>query len=429
MTKIVVVGGGAGGMELLGKIGRKLGKKGKAEITLVDVCDHHIWKALLHELATGSLDEGINAVDYRVHGANTGYRFEQGALSGIDRINRKVILAPMTDKDGIEVLPERQIDYDYLVLGIGAVTNDFGIPGVKEHCNFLDLTTQAMDLRQKILTRFLQYAKNPDHDHFEIAIVGSGATGVEMAAEMHHAADILRGYGYEISPDLLKVNLIEAADRVMPGLEQDSLQKAVDTQLRDLGIEIHTGTMVTEVTAEGMKTKCGKFIQADLMIWAAGVKAPEVLSTLDLQTNKANQIKVHQNCQSIDDPRIFSFGDCAECPQPDGSFTPPRGQTARQMALLIGDHLMKLRKDDKAELKPYVYHNLGGFVNMSKFHTVGNMFTFMKGGVNVHGWPARFVYTTLYRRHMLAIHGPVKGVFMLALNGMQRWMRPELKIW
>ncbi len=429
MNKIVIVGGGAGGMELLGKIGRRLGKGGKAEITLVDRCDHHIWKPLLHELATGSLDEGLNAVDYRVHGSHTGYKFEQGELAGLDRENRKVILAPMYDSKGEEILPIRELDYDYLVLGIGAVTNDFRIPGVAEHCQFLDLTEQAMALRSNILTRFLRYAKQPDHDHFEIAIVGSGATGVEMAAEMHHAADTLRGYGYEIRPDLVKVTLVEAADTVMPALEQKPLQQAVDRQLRALDVNIQTNTLVTQVEPDALLTRCGQRIPADLMIWAAGVKAPEVLTQLGLQTNTNNQVKVQQNCRSIDDPRIFAFGDCAECPQPDGSYTPPRGQTARQMALLIGSHLIKLQQDPDAELTPYLYQNLGGFVNMSKFHTVGNMFTFIKGGVNIHGWPARFVYNSLYRRHMLALHGPVKGLFMLALNGLQRWIRPEMKIW
>ncbi|MGI2106056.1 NAD(P)/FAD-dependent oxidoreductase [Shewanella frigidimarina] len=429
MTNIVVIGGGAGGMELLGKISKKLGKRGKANITLVDISSHHIWKPLLHELAAGSLDEGLNAVDYRVQAAQNSYNFEQGALTGVDRENRNITLAAMKDQHGNEILPERHVDYDYLVIGIGAITNDFGIPGVREHCDFLDLTEQAMNIRQKILNRFLQHAKNPEQGHFDITIVGAGATGTEMAAEMHHVADTLSGYGYEIAEDLLRVNLIEAADRVMPGLKKECLYGAVDKQLRALGVNIMTNTSVTQVTPEGMHTKEGLFIKSDMMIWAAGVKGPDVLGTLGLEVNKMNQLMVYANCQTTTDERIFSFGDCAACPQPDGSFTPARGQTARQMALLVGDNLIRILKDKDAELKEYLYKDLGGFVNMSKFYTVGNMFSFIGGGIAIKGCPARFVYASLYRRHMLALHGPIKGLLLMGLNGMQSWLRPQLKLW
>ncbi|MBW3139875.1 NAD(P)/FAD-dependent oxidoreductase [Ferrimonas balearica] len=428
MTNIVIVGGGAGGMEIVTKLGRKLGRKGKAQITLVDQSDHHIWKPLLHELATGSLDEGLNALDYRVHASQNGYRFEQGTLHALDQVNHQIVLAPIYDNKGIEVLPERRIDYDYLVLGVGAITNDFGIPGVKEHCDFLDLTEQAMGLRKKILNRFLRYAKNHDHKHFEITIVGAGATGVEMAAEMHHAADTLRGYGYEISEDLLRVTLVEAADRVLPRVEKPRICNAVAEELEKLGVVVKTHTRITEVTERGMQTADGEFLPSDLMIWSAGVMGHPFLTTLGLETNRANQILVKPNCQVPSNDRIFAFGDCAACPQPDGSFTPPRGQTARQMALMIGDNIQRLMDNPNAELKEYVYKDLGSLVNLSKFHTVGNLMSFMGGGIAVEGKVARLVYTSLYRRHMIALHGPVKGLFLMGLNGLQRLMRPELKL-
>ena len=429
MTNIVVVGGGAGGMELLGKIGNKLGKTGKANITLVDISSHHIWKPLLHELAVGSLDEGLNAVDYRVHGSKNGYQFEQGALTKIDRNQRVITLAPLVDRHNQEILPERQIDYDYLVIGIGAVTNDFGIPGVREHCEFLDLTEQAMDLREKILNRFLQHAKHPEKGRFEITIVGAGATGTEMAAEMHHVADLLEGYGYDISDNLLQVNLVEAADHVMPALEKACLYTAVDEQLKELGVNVMTNTLVTQVTPEGMYTRDGQFIKSDMMLWAAGVKGPEVLTQLDLEIDKMNKVMVKASCQTTTDERIFAFGDCAACPQPDGSFTPARGQTARQMALLTGDNIMALLRDPKAQLKEYIYKDLGAFVNLSRFHTVGNMFSYLGGGLAIKGCPARFVYTSLYRRHMLALHGLLKGSILIGLNGIHCWLRPKLKLW
>ncbi|GAA4902493.1 NAD(P)/FAD-dependent oxidoreductase [Ferrimonas pelagia] len=429
MTKIVVVGGGAGGMELLKKLS-KLGRKGEAEITLVDVSDHHIWKPLLHELATGSLDEGLNAVDYRVHGSHNYYRFEQGAMAGLDRINRRVLLAPLYNEQGNEILPERALEYDYLVIGIGAVTNDFGVTGVKEHAYSLDLTSQAMKLRERIQQLFLQHAHGvADKDRFDMAIVGAGATGVEMAAEMHHMSETLRSYGYDLSDDLLNITLVEASDSVMPALDKGGLRQAVNDKLLEIGVDVRTETRVTEVTEQGLHTAEGEVIQADLVLWAAGVKAPEVLTTLGLENHRGNQLVIEANGRTTSDPRIFAFGDCAPTPQADGQWTPPRGQVARQMALLVGDNLIRLIKDDNAALKEYVYKDLGSFVNLSRFHTVGNMFSFLRGGLAVAGCPARFVYASLYRRHMLALHGPVKGTMLLALNGLQRIVRPQLKLW
>lgn len=429
MTRIVVVGGGAGGMELLKKLGKRLGKTGKAEITLVDVSDFHIWKPLLHELATGSLDEGLNAVDYRSHGAKNGYRFEQGPLVGLDKDQKQLRIGATFDEQGNEVLPERSLNYDYLVIGVGAVTNDFGIPGVQQHSHSLDLTSEAMTMRKRIHKLMLQHSQGLRHGKLKMAIVGGGATGVEMAAEMHHLTEMMQSYGFDLGDDLLEVTLIEAGPTVMPGLPKAHLRAAVAENLELLGVTVLTDTRVTEVTQAGLMTASGEFIQSDLTLWAAGVKAPEVLSTLGLHTNTQNQLSVSDSGQSLTDPTIFAFGDCASVPQPDGSFLPARGQTARQLALLVADNLMLLQEYSDVELKRYVYKDLGSFVNLARFHTVGNMFSFMKGGLALAGCPARFVYASLYRRHMLALHGPIKGGLLLALNGMQRLFRPQLKLW
>ncbi|WP_028115189.1 NAD(P)/FAD-dependent oxidoreductase [Ferrimonas senticii] len=429
MNKIVVIGGGAGGMELITKLGQQLGKKGKAEITLVDLASHHIWKPLLHELATGSLNEGTNALDYQVHGTHNGYLFQRGALTAIDRDNRQVILAPLFDRHGNQVLAERRLDYDYLVIGIGAISNDFGIAGVKEHAYTLDLTEQAMALRERIQNQFMQHASGQRTGKMKVAIVGAGATGVEMAAELFHMANTLRGYGYQLESDLLDLTVVEASDSVMPALPKSELRQAVHDKLIEIGAKVAGNTQVTEVTAQGLTTKNGELIEADLVIWAAGVKAPEVLATLGLEHNRANQLLADASGRSLSDERIFTFGDCAAIPQADGSFLPPRGQTARQMALLVGYNLIRLLRDPEAELDSYVYKDLGSFVNLAHYKTVGNMFSFLRGGLQVVGCPARFVYASLYRRHIIALHGPIKGALMLLLCGLSSVVRPRLKLW
>src|SRR4051794_26058235 len=157
-TQIVVVGGGAGGLELVRRLGAKLGRE-QFDVILVEKNRTHIWKPLLHEVAAGSLDANLDEVGYRSHAYRWGYRFFQGAIEGIDRETREVIVAPLLDDDGSELVGAHRIRYDYLVLAVGAVTNDFGIPGVREHCLLLDDRAQADRFRSKLLNHCLRVSR------------------------------------------------------------------------------------------------------------------------------------------------------------------------------------------------------------------------------------------------------------------------------
>ncbi|PMG31996.1 NADH dehydrogenase [Shewanella sp. 10N.286.52.C2] len=429
VPNIVIVGGGAGGMEIATKLGHKVGRKAKAKVTLVDCAESHVWKPLLHEVATGALDIGIDAISYRGHASAHGYHFQQGAMIDINRDDKHIILAPINDEDGDELLPARHIPYDYLVIAIGSVANDFNIPGVKEHSLFLDNTEQAMQIRKLLLNKFMRYASHHQlDDKIKIAVVGAGATGVEMSAEMHHAVEQLSGFGYKIDTSLLEVSLIEADERILPKVGKVEISDSVTRELKQLGVKVMTNTRITQVTPEGLSTTDNTLIPADMVIWSTGVKAPNFLNNIGgLESNHINQVMVKQNMQTTLDPSIFSIGDCAACPQADGSWVPPRGQSARQMALMTADNIMLMLagKDPKNE---YVYKDLGSLVNLSKFHTVGNLMSFMGGGVLVEGKIARFVYTSLYRRHLIELHGVVKGTLMMLAKGISRIIHPHLKL-
>lgn len=130
-TKIIIVGGGAGGLELATKLGHKLGRKNQAEIILVDRNQSHLWKPLLHEVAAGSLDDGVDALSYLAHARNHYFHFQLGSLIDIDRENKTIKLAAIHDKEGQLLVPERQLDFDILVMALGSVSNDFGTAGVK----------------------------------------------------------------------------------------------------------------------------------------------------------------------------------------------------------------------------------------------------------------------------------------------------------
>lgn len=429
LANIVIVGGGAGGMEIATKLGHKLGRKAKARVTLIDVADSHVWKPLLHEVATGALDVGIDAISYRSHAAAHGYHFQQGAMTDIDRKAKQVILAPICDDKGEELLPSRRIDYDYLVVAIGSIANDFNIPGVREHCVFLDNTEQAMAIRQRLLNKFMRYASHQQLDEkIKIAVVGAGATGVEMSAEMHHAVDQLKGFGYKIDTSLLEVTLIEADKRILPKVEKEEISAAVARELSTLGVRVMTNTRITQVTAKALTTSEGEEIPSDMVIWSTGVKAPEFLHGIGgLESNHIHQLLVKPNAQTTLDEHIFAIGDCAACPQPDGRWVPPRGQAARQMALMTADNIIAMLSG-KTPSKEYLYKDLGSLVNLSRFHTVGNLMSFIGGGVMVEGKIARFVYTSLYRRHLIELHGVVKGTLLMFAKGITRIIHPHLKL-
>jgi NADH dehydrogenase len=431
-TQIVVVGGGAGGLELVRRLGARYGRK-RHDIILVEKNRTHIWKPLLHEVAAGSLDANLDEVGYRSHCHRWGYRYFCGTLETIDLVARQVILAPLLDEDGSELIGRHAIRFDYLVLAVGSVTNDFGTPGVAEHCMFLDDRAGADRFRNRLLDHCLRVSRAMSEDrgadaHVRIAIVGGGATGVELAAELYNAAAALRHYGLEVFDESrLQISLIEAGPRILPALPQ-RLADAAKAELEALGVEVLTGVRVTEAVPHAIVTEGGSRIEADLMVWAAGVKAPAFLARLGLETSRGNQIVVRETLQAIDDDRIFAIGDCC-CLVPAGSDrqVPPRAQAAHQMATSVFRNLG--RHMAGRSLKPFVYHDHGSLVSLSRFSTVGSLMGNLVGGrMAIEGRLARFVYTSLYRMHLIAIHGWLKGLALLLIGRVNRIIRPRLKL-
>ncbi|TVS13950.1 MAG: NAD(P)/FAD-dependent oxidoreductase [Wenzhouxiangella sp.] len=426
--RIVVVGGGAGGIGVATRLGRHLGRKGKADVVLVDMAEAHVWKPLLHEAATGSLDTGIEAMSYRGHARINGYRFQQGTLVDIDRGRRHVELAPILDGDQ-ELLPARQIGYDYLVIAVGSVADDFGIPGVQQNCRFLDTTSQALDIQRSLRKHFLRYARDERlEEKIKVVIIGAGSTGAEMAAEMANAVHQLKGYGFNVHAGMLSITLVEAKSDILPDVHRPAIRESVAGQLREMGITIRTGQGVVQAEPGRIILADGSVLEADLALWAAGIKAPDVLADIGgLETTSSNQVLVRPNAQTTQDDRIFAIGDCCACPQPDGSLAPPRGQVARQMGHMVVRNLIDIL-EGREPRREYVYRDLGSLVNLSRFHTVGNLFSFLGGGIMVEGRLARFTYHSLYRRHLLEVYGLIRGSLMMAVRSLSHFLRPSLKL-
>jgi NADH dehydrogenase len=428
VTRIVVVGGGAGGLELVTKLGHTLGRKGRAQITLVDRNASHLWKPLLHEVATGSMDEGVDALSYRAHARNHSFDFQMGNLEGLDRDRKVITLAELKDEHGELLIPRREVKYDILVLAIGSTSNDFNTEGVKDHCIFLDSPEQANLFRTEMNNEFLKLHAKNGHGTVDIAIVGAGATGVELSAELHNAVKELRNYGFgDLDSNKLNVHLIEAGERILPALPP-RISSAAHHELTKLGVNVRTSTMITKVEEDGLTTKDGEKIPAKIMVWAAGIKAPDFMKDIaGLETNRINQLVVTNTLQTTRDEDVFVIGDLAQCTQSDGSFVPPRAQAAHQMASRTFKNIVAKLND--RDMKPYVYKDHGSLVSLSRFSTVGSLMgNLTKGSMMVEGTIARVVYISLYRMHQMALHGMFKTALMLLVGRINRVLRPNLKL-
>lgn len=432
-TQIVVVGGGAGGLELVAKLGAGL-RAQDFDIILVDPNPTHIWKPLLHEVAAGSLDANLDEVGYRGHAYRWGYRYFDGALEGIDRDAGQIVVAPIVDEDGVEVIGRHRIRFDYLVLAVGSVSNDFGTPGVREHCLALDNRAEADRFRRRLLNQCLRVSRimtaDPSAEAYaRVAIVGGGATGVELAAELYSAADALGFYGLEVfDAKRLQVTLIEAGPRILPALPE-KLAAAAHAELEALGVRVLVATPVIAATAETIETSGGESIAADLKVWAAGVKGAEFLRGIGgLETTRGNQLVVGPTLQTTRDPRIFAIGDCASfIPAPGERPVPPRAQAAHQMASAAYRNIRAAI--DGRPMKDFVYKDNGSLVSLAKYTTVGSLMGNLVGGrMAIEGRLARLVYTSLYRMHLLAIHGWLKGLSLLLVGHVNQVVRPKLKL-
>jgi len=429
--RIVIVGGGAGGLELATRLGKTLGKRGIASVMLVDANLTHIWKPLLHEVAAGSLDSSADELNYVAQAKWNHFEFQLGRMSGLDREQKKIQLAATYDENGVELLPARELGYDSLVIAVGSTTNDFGTQGAAQHCLFLDTRKQAERFHQQLLNHYLRaHAEQNDAvEQISVAIVGAGATGVELAAELHNAAHELAAYGLDrIKPENMHITVIEAGPRVLPALPE-RIGGPVHKTLEKLGVRVMTNAAVSEVTAENLVTADGQVIAASLKVWAAGIRAPGFLKDIDgLETNRINQLQVLPTLQTTRDENIFAFGDCAACPQPGTDRNvPPRAQAAHQQASLLVKSL-KLRIEGKTTLPEYRYTDYGSLISLSRFSAVGNLMGNLTGSVMLEGWLARMFYISLYRMHQMALYGTFRTLMLMLGSRIGRGTDPRLKL-
>ncbi|BEP95399.1 NAD(P)/FAD-dependent oxidoreductase [Acidovorax sp. A79] len=403
--RVVIVGGGAAGMELATGLGRNTA----FAVTLVDKARTHVWKPKLHEIAAGSMDVGRHEVGYLAHARRHGYTFRVGALESVDRVTKTVSVAAYVDQFGEQVTPSRSFAYDTLVVAVGSQSNDFGTPGVGAHALRLESLGDAVRFNRRLTNACFraQSQSGPlGAAQLRICIIGAGATGVELAAELHSAGQEIFGEAaIDSKSPKLDIHLVEAAERILPALSP-KVSAAAEHLLLVKGVKVQKASRVLEIRPSSVVLADGGELHAELIVWAAGVKAPDVLSELSgLQSNRANQLVVRPTLQTTLDENIFAIGDCAACSRADGKgLVPPRAQAAHQQAVFLASSL-----EDRVAGRPlphYEYRDFGSLISLGARSTVGTLMGGLIGrGMFVEGMMAKAMYTSLYKSHEIALHG------------------------
>lgn len=425
----LVVGGGAGGLGLASRLGREFGPD---RVALVDAGLYHIWKPSLHEAAAGSLDIHQEGWSYQMLAHQNGFQFIYGPMVGLDAGKRSLVVDAVVYEDE-EVLPRRTVEYEHLILAVGSVSNYFGIPGAARYTHSLNCADDAERFRNKFLARLASAehaGPGGGRAQVRIVIIGAGATGVELAAELNEAARSLSHYGFTRSPRTadLHLTLIEGGARILGPLPE-RVAAAACRLLAERGIEVITSCRVTSIEADRVVDASGKAYPADLCVWAAGIRAPDLMGSLGLPTNRAGQLEVDDFLRVKGQPSIHALGDCAFAIDALGSVVPPRAQAAHQQATWLARHFIMQSRRKPAAASGFVWHDMGSLVSLGRGTGVGNLMgNLFRGTLFVQGWYARLMYASLHVLHQKQILGLRRtlaaGLSRLLLRG----VRPRVKL-
>jgi NADH dehydrogenase len=429
----VVIGGGAAGLELVSRLTRRLSRRGSdpslAPVVLVDRALDHVWKPRLHEIATATQSPTAAASSFLGHASAHGYRFEIGELKQVDPVEYTVTLAPVIGPQGQDVLPERTISYGRLVLALGSEENDFGTPGARAHCHFLNNTDQAMRIRDALLVGAFRVARG-QQEEFSVGIIGGGATGVELCAEIHHAIDALRVHEPALDACRVRLTVIEAADRLL-NANPPEVSAYASRALGMRQVEVILGDRAASIDERGVQLLSGRRIDAQLRIWTAGIRGPRVFEQISaLPSTRSGRVRVDDRLRCVGLSDVYAIGDCAEWIDPSsGRPAPYTAQVASAQARYLAAALPASVHGRK--LASFRFESAGAIVSLGDHGAAGNLTT--RFGRRSHdqfvqGLSAKLVYAALYRQHELAIHGWRGAFARLVGDWLNRTYQPDLKL-
>ncbi|MDO4223647.1 MAG: FAD-dependent oxidoreductase [Acinetobacter sp.] len=419
---IVIVGGGAGGLELAAKLGRKFGKAiGTEKVLLIDRSMIHIWKPTLHEVAVGTLDPQQEGLLYTTLARRNHFSFRLGALKDFHPQQKMLTLAPVCDDDGTVLIPESEIQFGRCVLAIGSGSNSFGTQGF-EHAFVLENIADAQHFQKYLFSRFLQTA-HAEQRELNVAIVGAGATGVELSAEMMEAYQEMQ----QITANHFDINihLIEAAPRILIALDEKVSKHASDV-LQQKNIHLHTSTQVKQLTPNAVISTQDEHIPAEIIIWTAGIKAAESNTHYGLATNRIHQFIVNARLETTAQD-VYALGDCADL-EIDGKKIPATAQAAHQQA----DYLVKCfwaMHQGKTFEQNFHYADAGALVTLGNNKGVGSVITRLSGNsLFIQGMIAKYAHIALHLMHHKAILGLPKTILLTLARLVQKRVSGRLKL-
>lgn len=432
---LIIVGGGVAGLSIATAMGKRSAASGGAlpPVVLVDRDFSHVWKPMLHTIAAGTRDLYQQQTSYIAQARANNFHYEPGELLSVDRPLQEIQLAALRAPDGRLLIPERRIPYSKLVIAVGSQANDFGTPGAAEHCHTIDSRIQADMFNQEVRIRMLEclghLGSGEGSDLLSIAIVGGGATGVELAAELIGLAEAVEAYGATAMKAIVTVTLIESGPRLLAAFPED-ISSDVKLRLESIGVRVKTGARVASVNSQGFLLEDGTEIKASLRVWAAGVKAPGFLGKIDgLEANRSNQLLVLPSLQTTHDPNIFAVGDCASLQLPEADRPlPPTAQIAYQQAQHLIRHLPAAVLHD-APPPGFRHRDLGALVSLGDYEAYGSLGkTGMFKGVTFKGRLAQWSHALLYRSHQAQLHGFWRGSQMWLVDLMNARLRPTIRL-
>ena len=424
---ILVVGGGVAGLEIATDLGRQARRHGRFHVTLLDADSAHIWKPMLHTIAASTRDVYQQQVAYAAQAHTNGFVYQPGAMCGLNPQTRHVEVAPLGLPDGRVLLPSRSIGYDALVIAVGSQANDFGTPGVREHCSMIDSRLQADSFGREMRACMLQSMANGTE--LAVCIVGGGATGVELAAELVQLAEMADEYGGAGMAARLKLTLVDSGPRLLAAFPEP-IARAAQQRLESLGVLVRNGARVETAGSDGLRLADGEFIPATLMVWAAGVKAPDFLQGIgNLETARGNQLVVTAGLQATRDPAVFAVGDCASLTLPGHERPlPPTAQVAHQHAQHLVRHLPNWLLNHKP-MPAFAYRDFGALVSLAQYDAYGLLGKFgLFGGGSIRGRLAQLSHAMLYRAHQSRLHGFWRGSLIWAVDRINTGLRPSIRL-
>lgn len=382
---------------------------------------------MLHTIAAGTRDLAQQQTTYLAQATDAHFAFQPGAMSGLDRERKEIILNPIISEDGREVVPARRIGYDKLVIAVGSGANDFGTPGVLDYCYMIDSRRKADDFNTEIRLRMLRGMT--EGETLQVAIVGAGATGVELAAELVQLSESAEAYGALGKAAKFQIVLIEAGPRILASFPEE-ISIATQQRLEQLGVRVLTNRRVLAAQADGLLLDGEEVIHSGLSVWAAGVKAPEFLSHLGLPTTRGHQLIVNDDLQTAD-PDIYAVGDCASYTLPgEKTPLPPTAQVAHQQARYLIELLPKVL----ASAHPYqgsgfAYRDFGALVSLAHYDAYGSLgkFGVFNGGV-IRGRMAMLSHIFLYRSHQARLYGFWRGGLLWLVDLINARLRPSIRL-